>query len=255
MGNTAEYDLCIPDYILSRYVSIPDVMGNTAECPVQLRLSLWARCFNPRCDGEYSWMGDSLSSLLAYRGFQSPMWWGIQLNIITVLSSPYIVLGFNPRCDGEYSWIMPTSRCMVIIPPSFNPRCDGEYSWITCHVNFTATITRWFQSPMWWGIQLNNLPHTLQAEWYLTFQSPMWWGIQLNKASRRCFLYRSDSFNPRCDGEYSWMKKLFLPVSKSKSVSIPDVMGNTAESDSVVSWAEHQPGVSIPDVMGNTAEW
>jgi len=37
-------------------------------------------------------------------------------------------------------------------------------------------------------------------------------------------------------------------------VSIPDVMGNTAEYRAAQQRVEHQQSVSIPDVMGNTAE-
>ena len=63
-----------------------------------------------------------------------------------------------------------------------------------------------FQSPMWWGIELNARLSSYPRQDTQVFQSPMWWGIELN-----C---------PLSGGQKRGCCR----------VSIPDVMGNRAES-------------------------
>jgi isopenicillin N synthase-like dioxygenase len=37
-----------------------------------------------------------------------------------------------------------------------------------------------FQSPIWWGVQVNGVGQLRKDKDFRKFQSPIWWGVQVN---------------------------------------------------------------------------
>ena len=209
--------------------------------------------FNPRCDGEYSWIPCSTTACRTSTKRFNPRCDGeyswieckqLTKNSIFIVSIPDVM-------GNTAEWHCETFSC--ILEASFNPRCDGEYSWITFEIAVTdenlavsipdvmGNTAEWrtspdlsenqrrFQSPMWWGIQLNLLPVERFKLYTCEFQSPMWWGIQLNLITQTILWNRV----PRFQSPMWWGIQLniarFAAVTSCLHVSIPDVMGNTAE--------------------------
>jgi len=73
-----------------------------------------------------------------------------------------------------------------------------------------------FQSPIWWGCELDTKTIVSWKPELSAFQSPIWWGCELDYHRSFSFTKTSPGFNPRFGGVVSWINKTApLPVLRS----------------------------------------
>jgi len=82
-----------------------------------------------------------------------------------------------------------------------------------------------FQSPIWWGCELDDATSFSASAKFNRFQSPIWWGCELDDNGRADLILPLQSFNPRFGGVVSWMHREDGPPPAKTQVSIPDLVG------------------------------
>jgi hypothetical protein len=138
------------------------------------------KSFNPRSGGAFRSMEALKQAIENTHGFQSPIWWGVQVNPNWRIPLESHDSSFNPRSGGAFRSIGSVLRVVESRWRSFNPRSGGAFRSISNHRHQSAAFGAEFQSPIWWGVQVNNCNGGPMEGFRRWFQSPIWLGVQVN---------------------------------------------------------------------------